>query len=74
VVGHQAVPVNRHAELSLVSGESLEIGLVVTVIPKGFLSLIAPDNDVVEKTAGVNSGTASHSELNTTEDGEIGKN
>jgi hypothetical protein len=74
VVGHQAVPVNRHAKLSPVSDESFEIGLVVTLIPKGFLSVIAPDNDVVEKTAGVNPRTTSHSGPDITEEGQIVKN
>ena len=48
VIGHQAVGIDRDAVSLAVLGQFFQIDLVVSVFGKSLLSLVSPDDDVVE--------------------------
>ena len=48
VIGHQAVGPEAHLTLPEIAAQPLQIGLVISRRPKGRLSVIPPDNHMIE--------------------------
>ena len=60
VIRHQAVGIDRDAVSLAVLGQFFQIDLVVSVFGKSLLSLVPPDDDVVENSGGKEPGLSGH--------------
>ena len=60
MIGHQTVGINCDGEFFSISAKPLQVRLIVALVPKGLLSLVATNDDVVKQTGRKYARTTSH--------------
>ena len=60
VVGHEAVSIDRDVVLLTISSETFQIDLVIAATEEGLLSLVAANDNVVEKAGSKDPWASSH--------------
>lgn len=64
MVGHQTIRMHCHSIRLAVFGQSLQVGLIVSVCDESLLPLISPNDHVIEQAGSKEARAASHADPN----------